>query len=91
MPVLTYSVIGVGGVFSATSPASTAGELSKQLQGARAKILVTSETTRATAVQAAEIAGWGWKWRWESARYERGERLDAPGDWRRWPVRSKSH
>jgi 4-coumarate--CoA ligase len=59
LPVLSYGIIGVGGVFSAASAASTAGELSKQLQGAQSKILVTIEATRATAVKAAEEAGWG--------------------------------
>lgn len=59
LPVLSYGVIGAGGVFSAASAASTSGELSKQLQGARSKILVTVEATRETAVKAAEEAGWG--------------------------------
>jgi 4-coumarate--CoA ligase len=59
LPVLSYGIIGVGGVFSAASAASTSGELSKQLQGAQSKILVSVETTRDTAVKAAEEAGWG--------------------------------
>jgi long-subunit acyl-CoA synthetase (AMP-forming) len=46
-------------VFSAASAASTAGELSKQLQGAGSKVLVTCEATKDTAVKAAEEAGWG--------------------------------
>lgn len=59
LPVLSYGVIGAGGVFSAASAASTAGELSKQIQGAGSKVLVTVEATRETAVKAAEEAGWG--------------------------------
>lgn len=59
MPVLSYGIIGAGGVFSAASAASTASELSKQLQGARSKVLITVEGTRDVAVKAAEEAGWG--------------------------------
>jgi long-subunit acyl-CoA synthetase (AMP-forming) len=59
LPVLSYGIIGAGGVFSAASAASTASELSKQIQGAGSKILVTCEATRETAVKAAEEAGWG--------------------------------
>ncbi|KAF2036413.1 4-coumarate-CoA ligase-like protein [Setomelanomma holmii] len=59
LPVLSYGIIGAGGVFSAASAASTASELSKQLQGAQSKILVTVEGTRDIAVKAAEEAGWG--------------------------------
>ena len=59
LPVLSYGIIGAGGVFSAASAASTASELSKQLQGAQSKILVTVEGTREVAVKAAEEAGWG--------------------------------
>jgi 4-coumarate--CoA ligase len=59
LPVLSYGIIGAGGVFSAASAASTASELSKQLQGAQSKILVTGEATKETAVKAAEEAGWG--------------------------------
>jgi 4-coumarate--CoA ligase len=59
LPVLSYGVIGAGGVFSAASAASTASELSKQLQGAKSKILITCEATKDTSVKAAEEAGWG--------------------------------
>lgn len=59
LPVLSYGIIGAGGVFSAASAASTASELSKQLQGARSKILVTVEATKDVAIKAAEEAGWG--------------------------------
>ncbi|EAT76993.2 hypothetical protein SNOG_15618 [Parastagonospora nodorum SN15] len=59
LPVLSYGIIGSGGVFSAASAASTPSELSKQLQGAQSKILVTVEATKETAVKAAEEAGWG--------------------------------
>lgn len=59
LPILSYGVIGAGGVFSAASATSTISELSKQLQGAQSKILVTVEATRETAVKAAEEAGWG--------------------------------
>lgn len=59
LPVLSYGIIGAGGVFSAASAASTASELSKQIQGARSKVLVTVESTKETAVKAAEEAGWG--------------------------------
>jgi 4-coumarate--CoA ligase len=59
LPVLSYGIIGAGGVFSAASAASTAGELSKQLQTAHSEILVTVEGTKETAVKAAEAAGWG--------------------------------
>jgi 4-coumarate--CoA ligase len=59
LPVLSYGIIGAGGVFSAASAASTAGELSKQIQTARSKILVTVEGVKQTAVKAAEEAGWG--------------------------------
>lgn len=59
LPVLSYGIIGAGGVFSAASAASTASELSKQLQGAHSKILVTVEGIRNTAIKAAEEAGWG--------------------------------
>lgn len=59
LPVLSYGIIGAGGVFSAASAASTASELSKQIQGARSKVLVTVEATKDTAVKAAEEAGWG--------------------------------
>jgi 4-coumarate--CoA ligase len=59
LPVLSYGIIGVGGVFSAASAASTPSELSKQLQGAQSKILVTADATREVAVKAAEEAGWG--------------------------------
>lgn len=57
--MLAYSIIGAGGVFSAASAASTPGELSKQIQGAESRILVTVEATRDVAVKAAEDAGWG--------------------------------
>lgn len=59
LPVLSYGIIGAGGVFSAASSASTASELSKQIQGARSKVLFTVEATKETAVKAAEEAGWG--------------------------------
>jgi 4-coumarate--CoA ligase len=59
LPVLSYGIIGAGGVFSAASAASTSGELSKQLQGAQSKVLITVEGTRETAVKGAEAAGWG--------------------------------
>ncbi|KAH8708616.1 4-coumarate-CoA ligase-like protein [Phaeosphaeriaceae sp. PMI808] len=59
LPVLSFGIIGAGGVFSAASAASTASELNKQLQGAQSKILVTVESTRDNAVKAAEEAGWG--------------------------------
>ncbi|KAF2829715.1 4-coumarate-CoA ligase-like protein [Ophiobolus disseminans] len=59
LPVLSYGIIGAGGVFSAASAASTASELSKQLQGAQSRILVTVEGTKDVAVKAAEEAGWG--------------------------------
>ncbi|OAG00427.1 4-coumarate-CoA ligase-like protein [Paraphaeosphaeria sporulosa] len=59
LPTLFYGVIGAGGVFSAASAASTAGELSKQIVQAGSRILVTCETTRDVAVRAAEEAGWG--------------------------------
>lgn len=59
LPVLSYGVIGAGGVFSAASAASTAGELSKQITGAGSKVLVTCDATRDVAIKAAEEAGWG--------------------------------
>jgi 4-coumarate--CoA ligase len=59
LPALAYGVIGAGGVFSAASASSTASELSKQIQGAASKILITVEGTRGVAVEAAEAAGWG--------------------------------
>jgi 4-coumarate--CoA ligase len=59
LPVLSYGIIGCGGVFSAASAASTAGELSKQIQGAESKILFAVEVTKDVAVKAAEEAGWG--------------------------------
>jgi long-subunit acyl-CoA synthetase (AMP-forming) len=59
LPVLFYGIIGAGGVFSAASAASTAGELSKQIQGAESKILFACEGTKDVAVKAAEEAGWG--------------------------------
>jgi 4-coumarate--CoA ligase len=59
LPVLCYGIIGVEGVFSAASAASTAGELSKQIQGAESKVLCCVEGTKEVAVKAAEEAGWG--------------------------------
>ncbi|KAF2131187.1 4-coumarate-CoA ligase-like protein [Dothidotthia symphoricarpi CBS 119687] len=59
LPVLSYGIIGAGGVFSAASAASTAGELSKQIQGAGSKVSVTCDATKEIAVKAAEEAGWG--------------------------------
>ncbi|CAO2651244.1 Nn.00g095410.m01.CDS01 [Neocucurbitaria sp. VM-36] len=59
LPVLSYGIVGAGGVFSAASAASTASELSKQLEGAQSKMLVTVEATKEVAVKAAEEAGWG--------------------------------
>ncbi|KAI8934923.1 hypothetical protein NX059_008592 [Plenodomus lindquistii] len=59
LPILSYGIIGAGGVFSAASAASTASELSKQLQGARSKVLFAVEATRIVATKAAEDAGWG--------------------------------
>lgn len=59
LPILSYGIIGAGGVFSAASAASTASELSKQLQGAQSKVLFAVEGIRETAVKAAEEAGWG--------------------------------
>ncbi|KAH7075476.1 4-coumarate-CoA ligase-like protein [Paraphoma chrysanthemicola] len=59
LPVLSYGIIGAGGVFSAASAASTSSELSKQLQSAQSKVLFTVESTRDAAVKAAEEAGWG--------------------------------
>jgi len=59
LPVLCYGIIGVGGVFSAASAASTARELSTQIQGAESKVLCCVEGTKEVAVKAAEDAGWG--------------------------------
>ncbi|KAF2639198.1 4-coumarate-CoA ligase-like protein [Massarina eburnea CBS 473.64] len=59
LPVLFYGIIGAGGVFSAASAANTAGELSKQLQGAESRILICVEATKDVAVRATEEAGWG--------------------------------
>jgi 4-coumarate--CoA ligase len=59
LPVLSYGIIGAGGVFSAASAASTSGELSKQLETAHSKILITVEGIKETAIKAAEVAGWG--------------------------------
>ncbi|ORY00376.1 4-coumarate-CoA ligase-like protein [Clohesyomyces aquaticus] len=59
LPVLSYGIIGAGGVFSAASAASTAGELSKQIQGAESRVLFCVEGTKDVAVKAAEEAGWG--------------------------------
>ncbi|KAF1962883.1 4-coumarate-CoA ligase-like protein [Byssothecium circinans] len=59
LPVLSYGIIGAGGVFSAASAANTVGELSKQIQGAESKILACVEVTKDVAVKAAEEAGWG--------------------------------
>ncbi|KAF3008668.1 hypothetical protein E8E13_009003 [Curvularia kusanoi] len=59
LPALFYGIIAAGGVFSAASAASTAGELGKQLVSAGSRVLVTSEATREVAVRAAEEAGWG--------------------------------
>ncbi|KAF2737600.1 4-coumarate-CoA ligase-like protein [Polyplosphaeria fusca] len=59
LPVLSYGIIGAGGVFSAASAASTAGELSKQIQEAESKILCCVDSTKDVAVKAAEDAGWG--------------------------------
>ncbi|KAF2017165.1 4-coumarate-CoA ligase-like protein [Aaosphaeria arxii CBS 175.79] len=59
LPVLTYGIIGAGGIFSAASAASTGSELSKQIQGAESKVLFAVEATKAVAVAAAEEAGWG--------------------------------
>ncbi|KAF2851040.1 4-coumarate-CoA ligase-like protein [Plenodomus tracheiphilus IPT5] len=59
LPVLSYGIIGAGGVFSASSAASSATELSKQIQGAQSRVLVTVEATKRVAIEAAEEAGWG--------------------------------
>lgn len=59
LPVLSYGIIGAGGIFSAASTTSTASELSKQIKGAGSKILVAVEGTKEIAVKAAEEAGWG--------------------------------
>ncbi|KAF2712707.1 4-coumarate-CoA ligase-like protein [Pleomassaria siparia CBS 279.74] len=59
LPVAFYGIIGAGGVFSAASSASTAGELSKQIQGASSEILICVADTKDVAVRAAEEAGWG--------------------------------
>ncbi|KAH9864796.1 hypothetical protein IAQ61_008741 [Plenodomus lingam] len=59
LPVLAYGIIGASGVLSAASATSTASELSKQIQGAQSKILVTVEATKDVAIKAAEEAGWG--------------------------------
>ena len=59
LPLLFYGTIAAGGVFSAASAASTAGELAKQIVGAGSRVLVTCEATREVAVRAAEEAGWG--------------------------------
>ncbi|KAH7090658.1 4-coumarate-CoA ligase-like protein [Paraphoma chrysanthemicola] len=59
LPVLSYGIIGAGGVFSAASAASSSSELSKQLQSAQSKILFAVESTKDVAVKAAEEAGWG--------------------------------
>lgn len=57
--MLFYGTIAAGGVFSAASAASTAGELAKQIVSAGSRILVACEATREVAVRAAEEAGWG--------------------------------
>ena len=59
LPVAFYGIIAAGGVFSAASSASTAGELSKQIQGAGSKVLLCVAETKDVAVRAAEEAGWG--------------------------------
>ncbi|OCK76898.1 4-coumarate-CoA ligase-like protein [Lepidopterella palustris CBS 459.81] len=59
LPLLVYGTWACGGVFSAANAASTASELSKQIQEADSKVLCCVEATRAVAVNAAELAGWG--------------------------------
>lgn len=78
LPVLSYGIIGAGGVFSAASAASTASELSKQLQGAQSKVLFTVEGIRETAVKAAEEAGWG---------AHGGGRVVVMGEGKEWELR----
>lgn len=78
LPVAAYGIIGAGGVFSAASAASTASELSKQLQGAQSKILLAVEGTREVAVKAAEEAGWG---------ANGGGRVLLMGEGREWELR----
>jgi long-subunit acyl-CoA synthetase (AMP-forming) len=78
LPVLSYGIIGCGGVFSAASAASTASELSKQIQGAGSKVLFAVEGTRDVAVRAAEEAGWG---------VNGGGRVIVMAEGREWSVR----
>ncbi|EUC39046.1 hypothetical protein COCCADRAFT_81604 [Bipolaris zeicola 26-R-13] len=78
LPALAYGVIGAEGVFSAASTASTAGELCKQIQGAKSRILVAVEGTRDVAIGAAEAAGWG---------RNGGGRVLVMSEWREWSLR----
>ena len=57
LPVLFYSTVGAGGVFSGASAAFTVGELVRQIKDANAKLLLCSEEFKERTVEAAKQCG----------------------------------
>lgn len=57
LPVLFYSTVGAGGVFSGASTAFTVGELVRQVKDADAKLLLCSEEFEERTIAAARQCG----------------------------------
>jgi len=56
LPTLFYATIATGGIFSASSPASTPAELAGQIQQVGAKLLLCSADLKDVAIAAAQAA-----------------------------------
>ncbi|KAJ4390376.1 hypothetical protein N0V85_007282 [Neurospora sp. IMI 360204] len=56
LPCLFYSTIAAGGIFSSSSPASTATEFAGQIKQIGAKLIVCNEDTKEIAAAAAKLA-----------------------------------
>jgi long-subunit acyl-CoA synthetase (AMP-forming) len=56
LPNVFYSTIAAGGIFSASSPASTGSELARQMQQVKSKLLICTKELVPIAQQAAELA-----------------------------------
>ena len=57
LPVLFYSVICAGGIYSAANTSATKSELARQIKQGQANLVVCSEDTKDVAVEAAKECG----------------------------------
>lgn len=57
LPIVFYSVIGAGGIYSAASAAFTSLELTRQIQQSGSNLVIASDDTAQTAMYAAQQCG----------------------------------